>query len=74
MIFSSSSSSWALGAAMVGGVEAGRGESEEIFLSFTKVLGRSPSSSNWKNDMKMFRAAESEEAVHEIFHFVINLL
>jgi len=50
MIFSSSSSSWTAEAAITGGVEAGRGLSEGVRLSFTTVLGTSQSSSIWKGE------------------------
>lgn len=48
MILSSSSSSLMAEAAMMGGVEAGRGASEGVRRSFTRVLGISASSSIYK--------------------------
>lgn len=45
MIFSSSSSSWMADAAITGGVEAGRGASDGVRRSFTRVFGSSASSS-----------------------------
>lgn len=55
-------------AAITGGVEAGRGVSDGVRLSFTRVLGKSPSSSIFKEnrDVKTSRERSAQEAEYSL--------